>query len=468
MTAGEIRLTRGLLASIQREESADSMAMITASLASAVVELIDGSDVDASSHFSRIASLAENRRADMGFAVVPRLEQIALIASQEAIWRFEACSEIVRAADQVGDIWGAGLLTFALGLAKQHLGEDAAAEVSSAASRFNQLGAPVLELWCRLFAMREGTTETAARQAVETSRTLRTRGAQALALSLLASVSSHGQPREMRDAAELADQCGIPLPATEATAITGPHTASAASVQVCETSLPSVAITCFGGYCLTIDGETSALAQLRPQARAVLQMLSLSPDHDHHREFLEDILWPGVEHSVACHRLQVAVSSVRTIFGGGEVVIRRRGESYRLCLPSGATVDVRDFTSALSRAATLSARGDLPRRISARQEALNLYAGDLLPEITLSQHIESERDRLRRSAASTAAALASDYRTLGDYEQALVTAQRSVQLDPYQEIPWLILADLHEKVGDRSSAEYVRREHARVRAELDV
>ena len=200
----------------------------------------------------------------------------------------------------------------------------------------------------------------------------------------------------------------------------------------------------------------------------MLQILSLSPDHDQHREFLEDILWPGVDHSVACHRLQVAVSSVRTTFGQGEVVIRRRGESYRLCLPSTASVDVRDFTAAVSTAATLSARGDLPGRISARQQALDLYTGDLLPELTVSQHIEDERDRLRRSAAAAAAALASDCRTLGDYEDALGAAQRSVELDPYQEIPWLILADLHDKVGDISSAEYFRREHARMRAELEV
>jgi two-component SAPR family response regulator len=155
------------------------------------------------------------------------------------------------------------------------------------------------------------------------------------------------------------------------------------------------------------------------------------------------------------------------MFGQDEVVIRRRGECYRLCLPTGASVDVRDFANAISRAATLSARGDIPGRISARQEALNLYAGDLLPEMTGS-HIENERDRLRRNAAAAAAALASDYRTLSDYEHALVTAQRSVELDPYQETAWLILADLHEKVGDVSSAEYVRREHARIRAELEV
>jgi DNA-binding SARP family transcriptional activator len=468
VTAGEFRWARGILASVRREESADSLATITASLASAALDLVDGSDVDPASHLSTIASLAENEGLQWVSRLCHGLEQIALIASHEATWRFESCSEMVRAADQMGDVWGAGLLTFAVGLAKQHLGEDAAAELSSAASRFNELGAPVLELWCRLLAMREATTQPAARHAVETSRKLRTRGAQAFALSLLASVSDGGQPREMRDATELATRCGIPVPIPEVADTKDPHTAIAASAQVCETSPPVVAITCFGGYRIAIDGEIARLAQLRPQARAVLQILSLSPDQDHHREFLEDILWPGVDHSVACHRLQVAVSSVRTMFGRGEVVIRRRGESYRLCLPAGATVDVRDFTKALARAATLSARGDLPGRISARQEALNVYTGDLLPEITASQHIETERDRLRRSAASAAAALASDYRTLGDHEQALVTAQRSIQLDPYQEIPWLLLADLHEKVGDVSSAEYVRREHARLRTELEV
>ena len=155
---------------------------------------------------------------------------------------------------------------------------------------------------------------------------------------------------------ELASKCGIPIPASQGTDAENSYAAIAAAVEVVEASLPSVAITCFGGYRIAIDGETSTLAPLRPQARWVLQILSLSPDRDHHREFLEDILWPGVDHSVACHRLQVAVSSVRTMFGQGEVVIRRRGESYRLCLPSRSTVDVRDFTNAISRAATLSAR----------------------------------------------------------------------------------------------------------------
>jgi hypothetical protein len=43
-----------------------------------------------------------------------------------------------------------------------------------------------------------------------------------------------------------------------------------------------------------------------------------------------------------------------------------------------------------------------------------------------------------------------------------------VDLDPYQEEPWLILADLHEKTDDTSAAQHVRREHARMKVELEV
>jgi hypothetical protein len=34
-------------------------------------------------------------------------------------------------------------------------------------------------------------------------------------------------------------------------------------------------------------------------------------------------------------------------------------------------------------------------------------------------------------------------------------------------MPWIILADLYEKVGDASSAEHTRREHARTLADLE-
>ncbi|MDT5091976.1 MAG: hypothetical protein QOH60_1339 [Mycobacterium sp.] len=471
--AGEIRLAREMLASVRRDESADALATIFATLALAVHDLIDGDDSDPASRLSTIAALAENEGLPWVSRLCQGLEQIALVTSQEAVWRFESCSEIVTAAERMGDRWGAGLLTFVIGLAKQRVGESALAELTTAARTFAELEAPVLEHWCQLLALREEPTATAVTKAVETSRSLRSRGAEAFASSLMVSISADCEPAKLRAAADLAAQCGLPLsvamtsggPQEHAGQQETPDTPAAGD----ETHVPVVAITCFGGYRVAIDGEPIDLNSLRPKARAVLQILSLSPDRDHHREFLEELLWSGVDHSVACHRLQVAVSSVRTtMFGDHSVVIRREGESYRLCLPGNATVDVRDFTWALSRAAALSARGDLEGRMAARQEALTLYTGHLLPGITGSEHIETERDRLRRNAGAAAAALASDYVTLGECEQALIAAQRSVELDPYQEGPWLIMADLHEKMDDTSAAEHVRREHARLKVELEV
>jgi DNA-binding SARP family transcriptional activator len=362
----------------------------------------------------------------------------------------------------VGDRWGAGLLLFAAGLAKNRVGQDGSGELDSASTIFGELGAPVLQLWCQLVAAARGATDVAIRQLLAASQTLRSRGAQAVVLGLLASTRTGAEATE---AARMAETCGVPL--LRRGDADAPRGAIATATEVVEASLPPVAITCFGEYHIAIDGEIVGLNQLRPQARWVLQILSAAPGRDHHRELLEDILWPGVDHAVACHRLQVAVSSVRTMFGQADLVIGRRGESYRLELVERSTVDVRDFTDALARAAAASARGDLHGRMTARHEAMNLYTGELLPEISGSSYLDAERDRLQRAAAAAAAALAADHRSLGEVEQALVMAQRSVQLEPYQDTAWVVLAELHESLGDHSSAELVRREHARMQAELE-
>ena len=43
-----------------------------------------------------------------------------------------------------------------------------------------------------------------------------------------------------------------------------------------------------------------------------------------------------------------------------------------------------------------------------------------------------------------------------------------VELDPYQDGPWLLMAELHENGGDSSAAELIRREYARIQAELGI
>jgi DNA-binding SARP family transcriptional activator len=469
IAAGELTTARALLESIDvtgpAEGPVDALAAIGADLAVAALDLLDGAAPDPSSRFSTIAVAAENEGLPWISRLCHGLEQISLIVSRDALWRLESFSDVVVAAERVADPWGAGLLLFAAGLAKNRVGQDGTGELTSAHTVFGELGAPVLQQWCRLVSTGRGLTVPAARELVAISQTLRSRGALAVALGLLQSASARSVP-EAGEAARLAEACGVPL-LHRGEASAG-HGAIATAAEVVSASLPPVAITCFGEYRIAIDGEVLGLGQLRPQARWVLQILSAAPGHDHHREVLEDILWPGVDHALACHRLQVAVSSVRTMFGRAELVIGRRGESYRLELDERSTVDVRDFTDALARAAAASARGDLRGRMSARHEAMNLYTGELLPEISGSAYLDAERHRLQRAAAAAAAALAADHQSLGEFEQALAMAQRSVQLEPYQDTAWAVLAELHESLGDHSSAELVRREHARMQTDLDV
>lgn len=464
LASGEMRLARPLLDSIKREDS-EPLDAITASLASLVLDFLEGVEIDAGLHLSAIATAAESEGLPWLARLCHGLEQVLLVASRDAPRRFEGCAEAIRAAEETGDGWGAGLLAMAMAIAKQQVGEDATPELASAAERFADLDAPVLKLWCELLAMRPRVMVVETRRLLASARTLRTRGAEALALHLLASVSPGGP--EGSAAAALAVQCGMTLAPPGRSAVVAPNPVVTGAPAA---DTPPAAITCLGDFRVELRGLPVDLTQLRPQARAVLQVLSLSPESDHHREFLEELLWPGVDHAVACHRLQVAVSSVRSVLGD-ELTIRRRGEGYRLVLPPGGRVDVGEFDAALVRASVASARGDTRGRMAARQEALDLYHGDLLPDLVMPErpeHIDNQRGSLRRKAAAAAAAMASDYRTMGDYVRALANCRRSVELDPYPELPWLILADLYEKVGDVTSAEHARREHARMLTDLEA
>ena len=461
LSAGDLPRARGAFDLLHRDETADSTVVIAARLATAAIDLIVGDLTTAALEFSQIAARAERDGLPWIGRLSHGLHQAAIIGSQDSDWWHRCCTDIIRASDRRGDDWGAAAITFAMALAAQQAEIAAVTEFANAADRFARLDAPVLELWCRLLALRSLSDAPAARDALEVSRTLRTRGAEALAKVLVNGNLAQGEATRT----ELAAICGVEF----ASAITQRDAARVGTDRTDSVpDSPKVRVFCFGGYRLQIDGRTIDLASLRPQARNVLQLLSLPPGRDCHREFIEDILWPGIDHSVAAHRLQVAVSSIRAMFDAEMLTVRRRGEYYRLCLPDSAAVDVIQFENALTEATAASARGDLQGRVTSREEAVALYGGDLLPEFGEAEHIDAERLRLRRRAATAAAALASDYRGLGDNEKAMELAQCSLDLDPGQEAPWLMMAELHAMAGDHITADHVRREHDRVLADLGI
>ena len=181
-----------------------------------------------------------------------------------------------------------------------------------------------------------------------------------------------------------------------------------------------------------------------------------------------DLLWPGTEVTVATRRLQVAVSSVRQLLEQAGLPVAhgvvRRGDAYRLSVPPGTRVDVRDFEALLKSATSAATTGEA---LTMRQRAVALYTGELLPEEGPAEFVAGTRDRLRVAAASAAASVAQDAASIGRDREAAAAARFSIDLDPFQDLPWRLLAELHEAAGDSSAAEQVRRDHARARDELE-
>jgi two-component SAPR family response regulator len=185
---------------------------------------------------------------------------------------------------------------------------------------------------------------------------------------------------------------------------------------------------------------------------------------------LIDTLWPNVDLPTGTRRLQVAVSSIRHEFNRLPLTrppdVHRRGDSYGLELPPGMEVDVELFERLVRTAGAARRRGDVGASAADRQHALDLYVGDLLPEDGPAEHVVTERDRLRLLAAVNAADLARDYAQLGRATAAVTAVQRSIVLDPFSDLAWSLLVDLHTAAGDLSAAARVRLEHERVRHEL--
>jgi two-component SAPR family response regulator len=164
----------------------------------------------------------------------------------------------------------------------------------------------------------------------------------------------------------------------------------------------------------------------------------------------------------------VAISSVRTVLHRCGVTdldaVRRAGDSYRLALRD-ATVDITQFEELL--VAARRERSNESRRIDLYVRALDLYAGDLLPEDGSADRIDAERERLRIAAADAAYGLARDQAARGDLDAAVAAARRSLQLDRYQDLAWELLADCLAATGDDTAATRTRIEHSRVRATLE-
>ncbi len=448
LLSGNVSEAITALSGVSSTATSRSFDGLSARLALALAEILDGAGAGIVGRLEEVMLSAEVEEQPWLARLARGLQASVLMVTKPAAWRADACATLVAQCTQDGDEWGALLLAMFSGAAHARLGNDQQAEawLGRAASGAADLGALVLAAWAGSLAARSSTrlrrpdAETRTQQA---TAMLRTAG--------------------LSDVQALLDQAFGPTPSVT----TYPP---GVRVPAEKPGPPAISLCCLGNFSITADGAPITLPLLRPRPRALLLLLAINHSHDVHREILIDALWPDAPLEAATHRLQVAASNVRQCLATarlGEGTIQRHGDAYRLQLID-ASLDVTEFEDQLRRAARAEADGDVMAALTRWTAAVEMYRGDLLPELGPTEWVLGERERLRLAAAGAAVAAAGLNLRLGRPTHALPAARRAVDLDPLRDTSWLLLADVQESLGDTMSAAMTRQGHAQICAELNL
>jgi TolB-like protein/Tfp pilus assembly protein PilF len=212
---------------------------------------------------------------------------------------------------------------------------------------------------------------------------------------------------------------------------------------------------------LTISDDDGPLDLPGAKDRALLAYLAASPGVPAPRAKLAALLWGDVPERQSRDSLKQAVWHLRKALDGVAALGTDR-QSLSLD-PASVTVDAVAFCDLLA--------SNLPEDI---EQAIALYRGDFLEGLDVrSAAFEDwmliERQRLRHQATDAMAALLDRQFADGRREQAAVTAQRLMSLEPLHEGACRSLMRIHAERGQRNQAlklfETLRQ---RLRETLDV
>lgn len=185
------------------------------------------------------------------------------------------------------------------------------------------------------------------------------------------------------------------------------------------------------------------------KAASLIKLLALAPGHRLHREQLMDLLWPelapGAASSNLRRALHVARHTLDPTLAGTSRRLQRRGELVALCPEGQLWVDVEAFEEA-----ALSARRS--QEPAAYEAAIDLYAGELLPEDRYEEWAEERRQELRETYLSLLMGLASAHAERKDYGSAIEALRRVVSEEAIREEAHAELMRLCALSGRKSEA----------------
>jgi len=158
---------------------------------------------------------------------------------------------------------------------------------------------------------------------------------------------------------------------------------------------------------VTDDGEPLQLGGAK--RRALLALLLLRPGEVLPRERLIDGLWGESPPDTAANAVQVHIHGLRKLLGADRVTTH--GTSYSVRVDPGE-LDLQRFEELVGRGNDALGRGDAETAAAALHEALALWRGQALADLTNKPFVGAERARLENQRLAALEAYQTARRTL--------------------------------------------------------
>jgi predicted ATPase/DNA-binding SARP family transcriptional activator/DNA-binding CsgD family transcriptional regulator len=194
----------------------------------------------------------------------------------------------------------------------------------------------------------------------------------------------------------------------------------------------AVRIWLLGDFRVSIGSELIKKSTWRlRKASALVKLLALAPGRLLHREQVMDLLWPDSGRRAASNNLRQTLYAARRALAPdpsmGAGYLASKDESLVLCPEGWLWVDVDAFEEAAA-----SARRT--RSPAAHRVAIELYAGELLPDDRYEEWSYDRREFLRRLYLELLAEFAGQCEDRGEYGAAADARRRIVVEEPTNEL----------------------------------
>jgi predicted ATPase/DNA-binding SARP family transcriptional activator len=184
------------------------------------------------------------------------------------------------------------------------------------------------------------------------------------------------------------------------------------------------------------------------RARSLVKLLALAEGHRMHRDQAAEMLWPDADRAASANNFHQTLFTARQALEPGKAVCLRLEDGF-ISLSDGSGqppwVDVEQFEAAAQAAKD----GSDP---AACQAALDLYAGDLLPEDRYAEWTQQPREHLRQVYRDLLACQAQWFEARRDDTRAIEAYNRLISVDRLNEDAHTGLMRLYALCGKKAQA----------------